>query len=171
MDIQDGFIYPYFKLTRSILLDLDLITPGDDTTPSPAIHFFDPTLNTWVKIKMDSIIELTKPSQKLFFKVMNVTSYPQFDQHIHSATSREPNPHVSLSQERSYVKNSQVIMHMCQLDAFDALLELSSAEESMSSPQKRRHRMPTQSTPALLLDFQSRQAHLLESGTSRLICR
>lgn len=124
---------------------------------------------------MNSIIKLTKPSQKLFFKAINVTLYPQFDHYFHSIASCEPNPYVSLLQECSYVKNTQVIIHTHMLDTFNALLELSSEEEScnscsMSSLLKYHHRaLTTQSNPTLSLDFQSRQAYLLESGMYWLI--
>jgi hypothetical protein len=148
--------------------------PEDDTTLFFAIHFFNTTLNHWVKMKMDSIIKLTKLLQKLLFKAINITSYHQFNHHFHSAISCNPNPCVSLSQEHSYIKNTQVITHMRVLNTFNALLELSSEEElwnshSMPLPQKCCHKTPTtQHNPALSFDFQSRQAHHSDSGTSRL---
>lgn len=97
MDIEDGFIYPYFKLTRSVLLDLELITPEVTTTTLPVVHYFDARIDNWVKKKMDGIIELAGPSQWLFFKGINVTSYPHFDKHFHSSPGGKSNPRVSLS--------------------------------------------------------------------------
>lgn len=79
MDIQGSFIYPNFKLMQDVLLDLELITPEDDMTSLPTLHIFNPTLDTWVKTRMDNFIELTQPMQKLFFKALTVTSYPLFD--------------------------------------------------------------------------------------------
>ncbi|KAG6370687.1 hypothetical protein JVT61DRAFT_11065 [Boletus reticuloceps] len=112
VDFQHGFIYPYFKLTHSVLVDLDLVQVGDDVTITPAVHYFDSALDTWVKMKVNSVIELTKPSQKLFFKGINVTSYPSFDRHFHSivASHMVLNPHASLSEECTHVKKIHTIM-------------------------------------------------------------
>ena len=134
---------------HSVLSDLELVQPGGEGV-SPAVHFFDSSLDTWVKMKVDSVIELTKPSQKLFFKGVNVTSYPCFDHYFGAASAREANPCVSLSQERTYVKQTQTNKKARTLDTLDALLELSSDEDSNNpppapSPQKRR----TQSTQPL----------------------
>ena len=52
---------------------------------------------------MNSTIELAGPSQRLFFKVIGVTSYPHFNHHFHSSTGCKPNPCVSLSQECTHV--------------------------------------------------------------------
>ena len=130
MDIEDGFTYPFFKLTCSVLLDLELITPEDNTAILPAIHYFDTRTNGWVKKKMNGTIKLAGPSQRLFFKVIDVTLYPHFDHHFHSGTGHKSNPHVSLSQECMHVKNTQVRMQACMLTTCDALLELSSNEDS-----------------------------------------
>ena len=130
VDFQDGFVYPYFRLMRAVLVDLEVILPdlkGGMATP-PAVHYFDPTLDTWVKMKIDSVIELTKPSQRLFFKGLHVTSYPWFNQLYDSMASCKPNVHVSLSQERCYVKQTQTYTNAHALDAVDALLEFSSDE-------------------------------------------
>ncbi|KAF8445915.1 hypothetical protein L210DRAFT_3642234 [Boletus edulis BED1] len=133
VDFQDGFSYPYFRLSRPALVDLDLIPPKSETT-TPAVHYFDPALDTWVKMKIDNVIELTKPSQRLFFKGLHVTSYPRFNQLFESAASRNPNLRLSLSQERSHVKQTQTYAKARSLDTLDALLELSSDEESNDSP-------------------------------------
>ena len=50
-----------------------------------------------------SSIVTAGPSQRLFFKVIGVTSYPHFDHHFHSSTGCKPNPCVSLSQECTHV--------------------------------------------------------------------
>lgn len=118
-------------------------------------------------MKVDSVIELTKPSQKLFFKGINVTSYPRFDHHFGAASAREANLRVSLSQERTYVKQTQTNKKARALDAFDALLELSSDENSNNPPlapppQKRR----TQSNYLLPRSQKPRY----DSGTCWLMC-
>ena len=101
IDFQDRFVYPYFRLTCAALIDLELILPnlqGEIARPH-VVHYFDPTLNTWVKMKVDSVIELTKPLQKLFFKGLQVTSYPWFNQLCNPTGSHKPNVHLSLSPE------------------------------------------------------------------------
>ncbi|KAI9454024.1 hypothetical protein HD554DRAFT_2179171 [Boletus coccyginus] len=125
VDIQDGFTYPYFKLTQVVLDDLELASPDDDQL-CRAMHYFDPAFDTWVKVKVDSVIELTKPSQKLFFKGMNVMSYSSFDRHFQAAATpscRVDNPCVSLSQECNYVKCNLTIMKACTLDMLNEQLE------------------------------------------------
>ena len=40
VDFQDGFVYPYFRLTRAALIDLELILPdseGEIARP-PVVH-------------------------------------------------------------------------------------------------------------------------------------
>ena len=113
VDFQDGFVYPYFRLMCTALIDLELILPnseGEMARP-PAVHYSDPALDTWVKMKIDSVIELTKPSQRLFFKALHVTLYPWFNQLCNSMASREPNVRISLSQERSYVCQAYPDVH------------------------------------------------------------
>ena len=63
IDFQDGFVYPYFRLMHAALIDLKLILPNSEgeTAQPPAVHHFDPTLDTWLNMKIDSVIELTKP--------------------------------------------------------------------------------------------------------------
>lgn len=83
-------------------------------------------------MKVDSVIKLTKPLQKLFFKGTNVTSYPSFDRHLEAAATplrRVDNPRVSLSQERDYVKRNKTIMKARTLDTLDEQLELTSDED------------------------------------------
>ena len=118
---------------HSILSDLELVQPGGKGV-SPAVHFFDSSLDTWVKMKVDSVIELTKPSQKLFFKGVNITLYPHFNHHFGAALVHEANPYVSLSQERTYVRQTQTNKKAHALDTLDALLELSSDEDSNNPP-------------------------------------
>ena len=181
VDFQDGFVYPYFRLTRAALIDLELILPdleGEIARP-PVVHYFDPALDTWVKMKVDSVIELTEPSQKLFFKGLHVTSYPRFNQLCNPTASREPNVRLSLSQERCYVKQTQTYTKARILDPMDALLELSSDEgcndllsQAAFSPKKRcTESNRPQQAPAMLHcgpthshDLQSRHA-LSDSGT------
>ena len=112
---------------HSVLTELELMQLKDEVVPT-MVHFFDHSLNTWIKMKVDSIIELTKPSQKLFFKGINITLYPRFDHHFALALACEANPHVSLPQEYTYVKQAQMILKACMLDILDELLELLSDE-------------------------------------------
>ena len=117
-------------------------------TPT-AVHYFDPALDIWIKMKIDSIVELTKPSQRLFFKGLHVTSYPRFNQLFGSVQSHKLNPHLSLSQERGYVKQAWTITKACTVDTLDTVLELSSDEGddhlSTLSPKKCRRVQPTPS--------------------------
>ena len=63
VDFQEGFIYPYFKLMPLVLADLEPLACNEaETATCPTIHYFDPALDTWVKMKLDSIIELMRPS-------------------------------------------------------------------------------------------------------------
>ncbi|KAG9316080.1 hypothetical protein JVU11DRAFT_3751 [Chiua virens] len=147
VDFQDGFIYPYFKLTCLVLAELELILP-EDKVVSPVVPFFDPSLNTWIKMKVDSVIELTKPSQKFFFKGVNITSYPRFNHHFSSASACEANLCVLLSQECTYVKQTQTNMKAHVVGALDALLELLSDEDFdnlSSAPPSRKHHTQSQS--------------------------
>jgi hypothetical protein len=68
-----GFPFPYFKLTKDVLVELELAHPGDDL-PGP-VHYFNAELNFWVKMKVDSTIIIASPGQQLFFKAVDVKSY------------------------------------------------------------------------------------------------
>lgn len=114
-----------------VLNDLELASPDDDK-PCCAVHYFDPAFDTWVKVKVDSVIELTKLSQKLFFKGTNVMSYPSFDCHLAVAATplcHVDNPRVSLSQEHNYLKHTQTIMKARTLGTLDEQLEFTSDED------------------------------------------
>jgi len=108
----------------SVLTDLELL-PHCEAEPatSPVVHYFNLMLDTWVKMKLGGVIELMRPLQKLFFKGTDVTSYPSFNRHFQSAAPREPNLHLSLSQERTYVKHAQIVTKS-RMSALDEMLEL-----------------------------------------------
>jgi hypothetical protein len=164
MDFQDGFSYPYFKLTEAVLNELELVSLGPEgNEPSRPVHYFDPGLDAWVKMKVDSVIELNKPSQKLFLKGIHVTSYLSFDRHLGAAatpTSRQNfNPHVSLSQERSYVQQTQAMTQACTSQTLGDLpvVEISSDEDQDKAlPVLKLQKRRTQSNQPLMPSSQRR---------------
>ncbi|KAI9464856.1 hypothetical protein HD554DRAFT_2120035 [Boletus coccyginus] len=132
VDFQDGFTYPYFKLMQVVLNDLELASPDNDQLYC-AVHYFNPAFDTWVKVKVDSVIKLTKPLQKLFFKGTNVMSYPSFDHHLQAAATPSHhmnNPCVSLLQEHNYVKHNLTIMKACTLDTDKQLESMLDKDQS-----------------------------------------
>ncbi|KAG6369304.1 hypothetical protein JVT61DRAFT_15486 [Boletus reticuloceps] len=67
-----GFSFPYFKLNKEVLLELELAHPDDDL-PGP-VHYFNTELDFCVKMKVDSTIIIASPGQRLFFKAVDVKS-------------------------------------------------------------------------------------------------
>ncbi|KAF8436851.1 hypothetical protein L210DRAFT_3647669 [Boletus edulis BED1] len=60
VDFQNRFSYPYFRLTAPVLDDLELVSSGPNgDKPCQAVHYFDSKFDTWVKMKVNSIIELS----------------------------------------------------------------------------------------------------------------
>ncbi|KAG9317733.1 hypothetical protein JVU11DRAFT_1950 [Chiua virens] len=54
-----GFPFPYFKLTKEVLVELELARP-DEVSPVP-VHYFNPELDYWIKMKVDSTVIITSP--------------------------------------------------------------------------------------------------------------
>ena len=105
-----GFPFPYFKLTKDVLVELELIHPNEEL-PTMLVHYFNPELDYWVKMKMDSTIIITSPGQRLFFKAINVKSFPSFD-HLYgraaSSLQEQVNFRTRLVQERQQFKHRLV---------------------------------------------------------------
>ncbi|KAF8548466.1 hypothetical protein OG21DRAFT_1526472 [Imleria badia] len=134
VEFQEGFTYPYFKLTEEVLDDLQLALSEAETS-SRAVHFFNRHLDTWVMMKVNSVIDLTGSLQKLFFKGTHVTSYPSFDRHLEAAATpvSRPNPRLSLSQERSHVRRAQTMMQSHASSSLEGIIELTTDDDSGDS--------------------------------------
>ncbi|KAG9317730.1 hypothetical protein JVU11DRAFT_1947 [Chiua virens] len=72
-----GFSFLYFRLSKDVLVELELALPEDDLPGM--VHYFNPKLDFWVKMKVDSTITIASPGQQLFFKAIDVKRYPAFD--------------------------------------------------------------------------------------------
>ena len=95
-----------------VLVDLELADLSTDGTHSP-VHFFDPSVNAWVKMKLRSVIQLTRPSEKLFFKSTGVTSYPSFDRHFDGGmVSKTSNVRTMLTRERAHIKHTNITLQV-----------------------------------------------------------
>lgn len=139
MEFQDRFSYPYFTLTEGVLDHLEL-GPSTESAKgnklNHTVHYYNPVHDTWMKRAVDSVILLTKPSQTLFFKATNVTSYPSFDRHF-AAAAATPVSHKEvnfrhgpvLSGERRYVRRTRTKMRAGTSQTLDDVLEISSSDE------------------------------------------
>jgi hypothetical protein len=127
-------MYPYFKLTVAVLDDLQLAL-SEAETPNRAVHFFNRRLDTWVMMKVNSVIDLTGSLQKLFFKGTHVTLYPSFDHHLEAVATpaSHPNSRLSLSQERSNVRRAQTMMQSRTSNLLAGIIELTSDDDSSDS--------------------------------------
>lgn len=109
MEFQEGFSHPYFRLMEAVLNHLELGLPAGNKAPH-TVHYFHLGHDTWVKLMVDSIVVLTKPLQTLFFKGINVTSYPSFDHHFTAASTpafcQDFNFCASLLQEQTYIRQA-----------------------------------------------------------------
>ena len=108
MNFQD-FSYPYFKLTRQALIELELAHPDEE--PPLLVHYFNPDVDYWIKTKVDSTIIVASPGQRLFFKATNVKSFPSFDR-LYARTTlslqHQPNLRTMLTQEHQRAKRKLV---------------------------------------------------------------
>ncbi|KAF8547817.1 hypothetical protein OG21DRAFT_841531 [Imleria badia] len=166
VDFQE-FDYPYFKLSRVVLVELELASP-DEQIPCDSIHYFNPDLDCWVKMKVGSTLTIAKPGQRLFFKAVHVKMFPAFD-HLYNranaAFDHNPNLCTMLPQERKHIKHQMVktnltgvtpVGHPCDV------IEISSSDDDDTSTvvgvtmprascQKDRSRQTTSSTTSSFL--------------------
>jgi hypothetical protein len=134
VNFQD-FSYPYFKLTRQALIELELAHPDEE--PPLLVHYFNPDVDYWIKMKVDCMIIVASPGQRLFFKAINVKSFPSFDR-LYARTTlslqHQPNAHTMLTQERQRAKRklvrTELHTHTRQLQSCEVIdLSLSSDVE------------------------------------------
>ena len=77
------------------------------------MHFFDPSVNAWVKMKLGSVIQFTCPSEKLFFKSTGVTLYLSFDQYFdRGMVSKTSNVCMMLTWECVHIKRTNVTLQV-----------------------------------------------------------
>ncbi|KAI9568613.1 hypothetical protein HD554DRAFT_2038877 [Boletus coccyginus] len=95
-----GFSFLYFKLMKAALVKLELAHTNEELLPP--VHYFNSELDYWIRMKVDSTIIIISPEQQLFFKAVNIKSFPSFD-HLygHTAVSLQdvPNFYTMLTQE------------------------------------------------------------------------
>lgn len=134
MEFQEGFSYPYFTLTEAVLDHLEL-GPPEGNLSNYTVHYYHPGHDTWMKQAVNSVITLTKPSQTLFLKATNVTSFPSFDRHFAAAATPVSQKDSTfrhgplLSEERRHVRQTRTKMRAGVSQTLGDMLEISSDDE------------------------------------------
>ena len=107
-EFQDGFQFPHFIVTPSIVreLELDRVVSSDEGT---RIFYFRHDIHTWTKIPVGHVINV-KSGESVFLKAPGVVKCLNFDEILHNTTITKPKAqfHIrnNLPQERAYIRQA-----------------------------------------------------------------
>lgn len=73
-EFQDGFTWPYFVLSQSVLSDVGL-------SPPLIVQQYRAGLGTWLNVKAGHVIMVAE-GDRIFLKASQVKRYPDFDTHL-----------------------------------------------------------------------------------------
>jgi hypothetical protein len=107
-EFQDGFQFPHFIVTPSIVkeLELDRVVSSDEGT---RIYYFRHDIHTWTKIPVGHVVNV-KNGESVFLKAPGVINCLNFDEILHNTTITKPKAQFhmrnNLPQERAYVRQA-----------------------------------------------------------------
>lgn len=108
VEFQEGFIWPHFVISYSVLEDLDLYTPPsaslDEPRIPPPIKLYNQQVNVWTKIKIGHVVTL-KAGSHIFLKAVAVTRCEGLDSILSTtSTNQEVHHRRNLAGARKYVR-------------------------------------------------------------------
>lgn len=107
-EFQDGFQFPHFIVTPSVIkeLELDRVVTSDEGT---RIYYFRHDIHTWTKIPVGHVINV-KNGESVFLKAPGVVKCLNFDEILHNTTITKPKAQFhmrnNLPQERAYIRKA-----------------------------------------------------------------
>jgi hypothetical protein len=99
MEFQDGYTWPHFVISRSVLDDLEF---DQDVM---AIHLYRTSLGTWTKIKEGHVVEVRHEHDRIFLKLPSVVKCVDLDRHVTINQQGAPHFRNHLPRERAHIRN------------------------------------------------------------------